>query len=113
MKNKTKSDELKCLVFIKGGFMDIFKEMNKIIAFLKNNGWKEESPHSDNDYYSFFHNYNYGIDIERSTGEIVVIADIGDILHIQLSHESIYTLVGFLIIHPCDDICLKYKFRSI
>lgn len=133
--------------------MDKFKEMNKIIAFLKNNGWKEESPHSDmvfnydteysgnfssaktydsgidyvspvvvishtgkgcsDNYYSFFHKHNYGIDIEKSTGEIIVIADVGDIFHIQLSHESIYTLIGFLIINPCDDICLKYNLKGV
>jgi len=89
--------------------MDKIKELNKIFTFLKKNEWVEDTQQKD-EYHSFFHKYNYGIDICKENGEIVVIAEEGDIFHIQLSHQNIYTLVGFLVINPCDDICLRYKF---
>jgi hypothetical protein len=85
------------------------KYMNKIIAFLKVNGWKEESYHKD-DYYSFFHECNYGIDIEKSGDEVVVIADYSDILHIPLSGLTLYTLIGFLKVCPANNRPLVYLY---
>jgi hypothetical protein len=85
------------------------KYMNKIIAFLKANGWKEESYHKD-DYYSFFHECNYGIDIEKNGNEIVVIADSGDIFHIPLSRLTLYTLIGFLHLYPANNRPIVYLY---
>lgn len=84
------------------------KQIEKIIVFLTTNGWDEDL--NNRDYRSFFHKSNYGIDIEKETGEVVVIADQGDIFHIPLSNDSFFRLVGFLVVHPCDDFYGNYKF---
>jgi len=85
--------------------------IDKIKKFLKLNGWKEQLITDEfEEYFSFTHEYNYGIDLGIEDGEIVVLADEGDIFHIEMNRNSIYTLVGFLVRNPCDDICLKYKF---
>lgn len=79
----------------------------KIAPFLEKNGWTKDAD-INGDYYSFIHPYNYGIDVNKENGEIVVIADSGDIFHIELTHESIYILVGFLITHPCNGLSFNY-----
>lgn len=84
-------------------------QLKNVLLFLQQNGW-EEDVQQNGEYHSFFHKYNYGINISKEDGEIVVIAEMGDIFHIQLTYHSLYTLVGFLVMHPCDDISLKYKF---
>ena len=77
------------------------KKIIKIGLFLEKNGWKKDST-IDSDYDSWIHPYNYGIDVSKEDGDIVVIAEEGDIFHIELSYHSVYTLIGFLITHPCD-----------
>jgi len=77
--------------------------IDKIKGFLILNGWKEQPEENEfEEYFMFAHDYNYHIDVGKEDGEIVVLADQGDIFHIQLSHDSIYTLIGFLIVHPCE-----------
>ena len=86
------------------------KQIKKIQGFLLSNGWKLDNNQND-EFYTFYHDYNYGIDLSKEDGEIVVIADVGDIFHIQLSQDSIYTLVGFLILNPCDGWHKIYKHK--
>jgi len=80
--------------------------IDKIKEFLELNGWKKDE--IDEDYISYTHNDNYYIDVGIEDGEIVILADQGDIFHIPLTKDSIYTLVGFLFIHPID----YKKYRS-
>ena len=83
--------------------MDIANEINKIKKFLVKNGWKKEPSEEDEDYFNFNYGYNYSISIGKEDGEIVVIADEGDIFHIKLHSQSLYTLVGFLVLRPLRD----------
>lgn len=84
------------------------KQIEKIITFLLENGWDEDL--TAGEFRHYYHKSNYGIDIGKETGEVVVIAGQGDIFRIPLSNNSFYTLIGFLVIHPCDDFYGKYKF---
>lgn len=85
--------------------------IKKIIRFLIINGWKQENDLSPSEYYVFINKNNYHIDINKDDGEIVLIADIGDVFHIQLNYNSVYTLIGFLVMHPCDNLIMQYKLK--
>jgi hypothetical protein len=82
-------------------------QIKKICEFLLNNGWELDE---QNDYFSFRSKHNYGIDVSKEDGEIIVI-DICDLYHIPLSRYSIYTLVGYLILHAYDEWHKNYKFK--
>jgi hypothetical protein len=73
--------------------------MNKIIDFIKSNGYKEETE-KNSEYRSFFKEGVSSIDI--SNDEIVLIGEQGDWLHLPINY---YSLLGALIHHrqlACD-----------
>jgi len=61
--------------------------IEKVIIFLIMNGWDEDL-HADN-YRSFFHPRNYGIDIDKKTGEIIILGEEG-ILNTYYYHEQVF-----------------------
>ena len=76
------------------------------IDFLKLNGWSSDFDnltHND-DFITFTKPESYGIDISRSSNEIVFIDDKGDFYHSEI---NLYTLIGVLIYHRMLPVCFK------
>lgn len=81
--------------------MEIVK---RIIDFITKNGWSKEdivyADEEDPDEYEFQSFHKQGnISIDVSSNEIVLLGEEGDICHIQINKDSVYTLLGYLIQH--------------
>lgn len=74
--------------------------MEKIIEFIKLNGWTLED--ENDDYKSFSNGDAAGIDIDAN--EIVLIDAGGDFCHLPL---NLYALIGALIVHRQISIIFK------
>lgn len=67
-------------------------EKKRCIIFLEQNGWTWDIDTLKEEYLTCYKDGYYSVDLNEN--EIVIIADIGDILHLPMNY---YALVGALI----------------
>ena len=81
--------------------------IKKVISFLTLNGWSEvkEDVTMNSEYLSFTKENNIAIDV--NDGEIVLIDESGDFMHIVITSYAYYTLLGALISKRC--IAMDFK----
>lgn len=83
-------------------------DKERIIEFIKINGWIQEKENQDEDWISFYKDDNIEIDISSDNEEVVFIGSSGDFLHLKIDHFTIYTMLGYMIEHHI--IAIDYKF---
>ena len=79
------------------------KYIADIEQFLLSNGYSINDEEG-----KCFHKSGYS-DIELHDDEVVFISDIGDYAHFKIDHQTVYTLIGFMLIGRQLDISFIYN----
>lgn len=86
------------------------KYIADIKKFLIDNGYKcsdDQETHLAG-VPSAYHKSGYS-DIEVHDDEVVFVGDIGDYAHFNIDHETVYTLIGFMLVGRQLDISFVYN----